>query len=122
MDPVMDYSKDDNIFLLQMEVEQLRMQAVSLQQQLDQSNAENRTLKISLEQLAMENSELYESNKKKKRTYKLSDEVKQRWKYYNLHKSSVRTKMTEDGADVSWFQVKAECDKLYMQTLGEPTP
>lgn len=84
---------------------ELRLSVLLLQNEVATLKAENRDLKMNIQQLCMNES----MNTRRKKT--MSQSTIDKWKYYHEHKDEIRASM---GEIRDWRAVKRESDTRYL--------
>lgn len=94
----------DDLYELHTVLEQQNLELFQLNNKIKLLEAENRSLKYNVEQLALENSKQLEKPKRK-----LSQCVIDRWKYYHENKADVAKRFGLS----DWRVIKSKCDELF---------
>jgi hypothetical protein len=86
---------------------ELSIENITLKQTIEHLQESNKMLKEQIAKLAIENSMMTENDqkKKKKRDYKVSDETKDKWKFYHEHKHEYIGK--------TWQEIKKVTDVIW---------
>jgi hypothetical protein len=85
---------------------QLMIENENMRTYITQLENSNKTLKEQIMTLAMQNSEMLQKEKKRKK-YTFSTETKERWEFYHKYKTE------SDCSNLNWKIIKDRSDKIY---------
>jgi regulator of replication initiation timing len=92
----------------------LFMENAQLKKTVEALTDELKSMKMNLEMLALENSDLIVSNKSKRTAI-----TKAKWEYYHEHKAQVRKDMQREmQREPKWFEVKRVCDAQWLALVN----